>query len=242
MSPFQPSASRDIRANSEFARLRAKCGNHLCGSRLQRATRLTFVAVLFCTLIFGQGCGLHSGKKGGLFGRGEPILLENPLFVPQTDIDFVWNQLVDELDNYFKIRREDRVRIIDNILTEGWIETYPVSGSTILEPWRRDSMKGYERRLATLQSIRRWARVRVMPAPGGFRIEVNVFKELEDLDQPENASVGGATMRYDDAIDSQPIERLAGPDTYGWIPLGRDQGLEQKILSNVLGRVTNLEQ
>ena len=144
------------------------------------------------------------------------MLLENPLFIPQTDNEFVWNQLVDELDNYFKIRREERVRIVDNMLTEGWLETYPVSGSTLLEPWRRDSTPGYERRLATLQSIRRWSRVRVIPATGGFRIEVNVYKELEDLDQPENASAGGSTLRYDDAIDERQTSASGPMRTAGY--------------------------
>ena len=192
------------------------------------------LVTLAVTLGYASGCSLIHHKRP----QGPPITLENPLFIPQTDTEFVWNQIIDELDNYFKIRREDRVRIIDNVLTEGWVETYPKAGSTLLEPWRKDSMPGYERRLATLQSIRRWARVRVIPATGGFRIEVNVFRELEDLDQPENSYAGNELLRYDDSMDSTNNNPRIGPDAYGWISIGRDTALEQRILSNVLGRLT----
>lgn len=202
---------------------------------LKSTTRLWVgLVTLAVTLGYASGCSLIHHKRP----QGPPITLENPLFIPQTDTEFVWNQIIDEIDNYFKIRREDRVRIIDNVLTEGWVETYPKAGSTLLEPWRKDSMPGYERRLATLQSIRRWARVRVIPATGGFRIEVNVFRELEDLDQPENSYAGNELLRYDDSMDSTNNNPRIGPDAYGWISIGRDTALEQRILSNVLGRLT----
>ena len=192
------------------------------------------LAGIALTLSCASGCSLIHHKQQ----QDPPATLENPLFIPQTDTEFVWNQVVDELDNYFKIRREDRVRIIDNVLTEGWIETYPKAGSTILEPWRKDSAPGFERRLATLQSIRRWARVRILPAPGGFRIEVHVFRELEDLDQPENSYAGNELLRYDDSMDSTTNNPRIGPDSYGWISIGRDMALEQRILSNILSRLT----
>lgn len=162
--------------------------------------------------------------------------LENPLFIPVTDSEFLWNEVVDELDDYFKIRREERVRVIDNVVTEGWIETFPTVGSSILEPWRRDAIAGFERWHSTLQSTRRWARVRVIPAEGGHQVEVNVFKELEDIEQPEYASVGGATQRYDNSRERDDDSIAAGTGSLGWIPQGRDVQLEQRILGNLLER------
>lgn len=165
--------------------------------------------------------------------------LENPLFVAQPDAEIVWNQLVDVLDDHFRIRREERVRIIDDVLTEGWIETFPTTGSTWLEPWRSDSTAGYERWLATLQSIRRWARVRLIPAPGGYRVEFLVFKELENLEQPQSASVGGATLRHDTSRERDRDEPLvSGVDSRGWISLGRDRSLEQRLLSDLASRLS----
>ncbi|MCA9104305.1 MAG: hypothetical protein KDA83_02690 [Planctomycetales bacterium] len=184
------------------------------------------------------GCGWFRNMRHQDVLSTIPTALENPMFVAQTDSELIWNQLVDELDDYFKIRREERVRIIENVITEGWIETFPTSGSTWLEPWRKDSSPGYERWLATFQSIRRWARVRLIPAPGGYRIEVAVYKELEDLEQPMNASVGGATLRHDNSREREDDPLRIGPDQMGWIPLGRDEQLEQRILGNLLSRLS----
>ena len=58
--------------------------------------------------------------------------MENPLFVPPLDRELLWNQTVDAVDDYFRIEREDRVRLIGGVLTEGRIDTFPMIGSTML--------------------------------------------------------------------------------------------------------------
>ena len=65
-----------------------------------------------------------------------------------------------------------------------------MEGSTILEPWRKDSTHGAEKLHATLQSVRRYAFVRVIPADGGYLLQVAVHKQLEDVVQPEHSTVG----------------------------------------------------
>ncbi len=100
--------------------------------------------------------------------------------------DFVWDQVVDVVDDYFRIQKEERVKLIGDMLTEGRIDTYPRSGSTIFEPWNKDSATPYDRWEATLQSIRRTALVRVIPAPQGFTVDVQVYKELENVVAPES--------------------------------------------------------
>lgn len=153
------------------------------------------------------------------------------------DREFLWNQCVDAIDDYFRIQTESRVRVDAGILTEGQIHTYPTTGSTWLEPWRTDSTRGYEKWHATFQSIRRRATLRVIPTEGGYLIDVYVLKELEDLDKPENATAGGATMRHDGTLVRQ--EGAAGrySVTLGWIPLGRDMTLEQQILADLQARL-----
>jgi hypothetical protein len=175
---------------------------------------------------------LHAPVEGGA-----SVPLENPLFVPAMDREFLWNQTVDAVDDYFRIEREERVRLIGGVLTEGRIDTFPTTGSTLLEPWRGDSTPGYEKWHATLQSIRRRAIVRVIPSEGGYLVDVQVLKELEDLDKPENATAGGATLRHDGSLVRQ--EGAAGrfSHTLGWIALGRDASLEQKILADLAGRL-----
>ncbi len=186
------------------------------------------------------GCGLfashHHGPPPEVTG---PVLLENPLLVPMTDVDFVWDQVVDAIDDHFRIQREERLRLVGNVLNEGRLETFPTIGSTLFEPWKNDSSRGFERWQSTLQSIQRRASARVTPAAGGLQIEVIVGKELEDLYQPEHATVGGTTLRYDGSVVRAEAGRSAGPVSLGWIPLGRDVQLEQRLLLDIQARVVD---
>jgi hypothetical protein len=126
------------------------------------------------------------------------------------------------------------------MLTEGMLTTYPRTGSTIFEPWNPDSVTPYERWLATLQSLRRRAVVRVSPAQDGFLVDVEVYKELEDVPRPESGAISLAnaqTLRNDDALI-----RLTNPvggrePTAGWLGLGRDTALEQVILAGIQARI-----
>lgn len=188
----------------------------------------------FCVLCFA----LIAATSGCRMWQGPPAPIENPMFVPAMDREFLWNQTVDAVDDFFRIEREERVRLIGGVLTEGRIDTFPTTGSTLMEPWRGDSTPGYEKWHATLQSIRRRAIVRVIPTEGGFLIDAQILKELEDLDKPENATAGGATLRHDGSLVRQ--EGAAGrfSHTLGWIPLGRDASLEQKILADLAARLS----
>ncbi|HZN36029.1 MAG TPA: hypothetical protein VFB80_19500 [Pirellulaceae bacterium] len=194
--------------------------------------KLGVALALAAALLAAPGCaGWLRPKAGG------PLPLSNPLLVPPIDREFLWNQTVDALDDYFHIEREDRVRLISGILTEGRIDTFPVTGSTIFEPWRFDSTRGYEKWHATLQSIRRRATVRVIPAEGGYLLDVIVQKELEDLDKPEHATAGGATLRHDGTLVRQEGAPGRYSVTLGWIPIGRDVSLEQRILADLVARL-----
>ena len=195
-----------------------------------RLSTLGALAVLLC-------CGGCAGSWFRPAGAGGPPPLENPLFVPPLDREFLWNQTVDAVDDYFRIEREDRVRLIAGVLTEGRIDTFPITGSTIFEPWRVDSTPGYEKWHATLQSIRRRATVRVIPTDGGYLLDVVVQKELEDLDKPEHATAGGATLRHDGTLVRQEGAPGRYSVTLGWIPIGRDLTLEQRILADLTARL-----
>jgi hypothetical protein len=152
------------------------------------------------------------------------------------DPEQVWETVADVADDYFPIEREEPVRRIGDVITEGELDTLPVVGSTYFEPWRHDSASPYEKALATLQTIRRRAVFRVVPAQGGYWVEVNVFKELEDLPQPEQAAAGISTFRNDGTltrvVNPIGIEEPAA----GWIPQGRDTALEQRIIAQLLSR------
>ena len=200
----------------------------------QPVTALALVA----TAVTGNiGCGPHHGLSPEEPGQAFQ-LLENPLFVGATDRDLLWNQLIDSIDTYFDIEREEQVKLAGDILTEGRIETVPRAAATLLEPWQWDATTRFDAWQATLQSIRLRALVRVLPAEGGYRIEVVVQKELEDVARPDRGTAGGAAMRHDGSITRERKRGQNGSVTLGWIPLGRDISLEQRILADIQSRLS----
>jgi len=167
-------------------------------------------------------------------GTLQPVA--NPVVIPPSAPEAVWENVVDVIDDYFTIASEEPVRQIEGVVTGGCLYTHPEVGSTLLEPWRHDSASRYERVESTLQSIRRQAVVRVQPTRRGYEVEVLVYKELEDLAQPVMASAGAATLRYEESLNrvTNPVEDV--PVHTGWIPMGRDAALEQRILGQLLAR------
>jgi hypothetical protein len=201
------------------------------------ARQTGLIIIIFCFVASVLGC--HAAWKNGLPGQhpGHSPPLPNPLFVPVQDPEVVWLQLLDVLDDDFKVQREERVRVVGDLMLEGRIETFPTVGSTVLEPWRNDSTHGFEKWHATLQSLRRRASVRVIPSDGGFLVDLTVHKELEFLNQPENATVEKTPMRDDSpligGLNSRPETSAV---TMGWIPIGRDASLEQRLLRDLQTR------
>jgi len=191
---------------------------------------------------------------GAVIGPAGPVVpspapaARNSVVIPPLDAELVWNRLVDVTDDYFKIHSEQRVVFASGVPTEGRIETFPQTGATLLEPWRADSVGFRERLESTLQSIRRIGTVRMIPDAAGWRIEVTVQKELEYLPRPMRATTGGASFRNDDSlyrygtplptlgqqVGDQPRPVAAPTPNLGWIPLGRDPLLEQRILARTL--------
>jgi len=69
--------------------------------------------------------------------------LSNPVTVSVNDSEFLWNQIVDTVEDYFKIKSEQRASRDPSGWLEGRMETYPEIGATFLEPWRKDAAFGY---------------------------------------------------------------------------------------------------
>ena len=195
------------------------------------------VLLMSCVILCATGCKAFR-SFGGLESQPIPATqVANPLAVPMLDRWLVMEQISDELDDYFRIFREERIRMHDGILSEGRIETHPKIGSTLLEPWRRDSLPGFERLHATLQTVRRYAKVRVVPAGDRYLVDLQVFKELEDLPQPIGSGIQGEILRTDSSLDIDRQNPELAEAGNGWIPLGRDVLLEQQILRNIQTRL-----
>jgi hypothetical protein len=171
-----------------------------------------------------------------------PMAMANPLLIPIGDHQAAWEQVVDAVEGYFRIAREEPVRTLGNVVTEGTITTVPEVSPTIFEPWRHDTVDPDQRWENTLQTMRRRAVIRVIPAAGGHMVDVQVFKELEDNRHPEHATAGAATFRYDDSLE-RIVNPIAGEQiTRGWISKGRDTSLEQAILADLTNRCNQVAQ
>ena len=187
-----------------------------------RCIALLTLSVSICA---NTGCRFwrldRANESVGIAGT-DVLPLANPITVPPLDPWLVMDEVSDEVDDYFRIHREERIRVLNNVMTEGWIETHPKIGSTILEPWHHDSTRGFERAHASLQTVRRFAKVRVIPTGDSYQIDVKVFKELEDNPRPTNSTVTGKILRTDSSLDVDAEVPWAPRQNDQWIPQGRD--------------------
>ena len=193
-----------------------------------------FVAVLVLLV----GCSSYRPFAGReLSWQMNTPTSNNPIYVQTHDHELLWAVVADVIDNHFETAREDPVRLYDNVLTEGRIDTKPKIGATVFEPWHADSVGFCERVDSTFQTARRKALVRVVPVVGGFQVEIVVHKELEDLKAPIRSSTTNANLRYQ--TDTDPFMNQIDIDlaSRGWIMLGRDTALENRLLLEILYRM-----
>lgn len=201
----------------------------------RRAAWLPCLAILLSLLWTAGGCRQLIYR---LSSEPSRQFVPNPLDLPPVPDDFLWLQVVDTLDDYFRIARQQPVVNRQGLVLEGKIETsYKIAGS-VLEPWRKDTTSGFERLQGTLQSIRRRAIVTVRPLGSGYSVEVIVQKDLEDTDRTQYATETTAGKRHDGSRVSRQDAFDDSPQTLGWIPLGRDTDLENRILNDLFGRIT----
>jgi hypothetical protein len=169
------------------------------------------------------------------------VPVSNPTRIPLVDPDFLWNQVVDAVDDYFRIDNEQPLRRTNVEWLEGKLITFPEVSGTMLEPWRNDAARGFERLQSTFMTIRRTATVRVINEEGGYTIDIVVMKEQEDVDQAEFSNVGAAAQTATGAIIRNENQRRQLPLTLGWYEIGRDRELEQRLMANILGRISNVD-
>ena len=200
--------------------------------------------LIFASLLAITGCMIpaHDDVQNSDYPQPTGVEISNPMLVPANDREFTWNTIVDTIDDYFDIAHEQRVQLIGEVLTEGTIITQMQPGATVFEQWRNDSTSGFERWQSTFQSIRRKAIVRVSPGIEHYRVHVEVYKELEDLDRPERSAVGRQLRRHDGSLIGTTEFSPFGPRHLGWIPIGRDVSLEQTILADLHQRFYNLHE
>lgn len=191
--------------------------------------------LVLLTCLLSTGCG-HLLYR--LSSPPPDRFVPNPMPIPAVPDDFLQQQIVDSVDDYFEVHSEQLVQNRPSAILEGRVTTNYQVGSSIFEPWRKDSTEGFERLQSTLQSIRRRCVVFIRPQGRGYSVELVVQKELEDTDRSQSPGEAVGVSRHDGTL-LQGEDRLDdNPVTVGWIPLGRDSGLEQRILQDILARTT----
>lgn len=201
------------------------------GSNPRKIGRRLAAAAALGWILAAPGCySTRDGRKPPSVTQifaPRPVL-PNPLVIPTDDFEKVWNKTVAEVDKYFEIESENRL--------SRTIRTQPIMGATLFEPWSPDSTTLRDRLEATLQTVRRFAIVRVEPAPtGGYQVRVEVRQELEDMPKPDRQAAGRAVFINDFPVNA--TRQLVGPVPVplGWITQKRDVNLEQSILSGIRG-------
>jgi len=159
------------------------------------------------------------------------VYYDNPMLLPGGSAEQVWEHVVDVVDDYFDIAQEIPISEMDVV---GRLDTVPLVGATLLEPWRHDSANFDERLESTLQTIRRQAVVHVSRVDQGYLVEVVVYKQLEAVTQPMLATGDTSLLRYDGSLTRVINPETDVPIDDDWIPLGRDMALEQRILGQLM--------
>ena len=78
----------------------------------------------------------------GLPAGPEPLPgFANPMLIPITNDELAWEQITSVVTDYFTIAREQQARRNNLEWAEGRIETAPLSGATMFEPFRHDSVR-----------------------------------------------------------------------------------------------------
>lgn len=178
-------------------------------------------------------------------GRSEENV--NPLFVGTVDNRYLWESVVDVIDDYFPIDREYPIQSLNSgqnassgrVMTEGRIDTKPVIAAGVLQPWKKNSVSLPQRVEATFQTIRRQAVVRIVPEESGYLIHLAVYNQLENLPQPMQAGTSGTNLLFTDDLSQLELPTGESATPEGWIPTGRDFDLEQYILHQIAWRLKN---
>ena len=124
---------------------------------------------------------------------------DNPVYIPFNSAPASYAALFEKVldvmsDSGFEIAYSNRY--------DGRVETFPKIAPGLAEPWRPGSPDFPQRLVATFQTIRHRAIVLISPANDfGYFVDVKVFKELEDLPRPSQATAGSASFRSEPSLE-----------------------------------------
>lgn len=152
-----------------------------------------------------------------------------PVYIPQGAFNYasVFENVLSVLDNY-------GFDIVESNRSDGRIETAPRIAPGLGQFLKPGTPGFYDRAVFSLQTYRHRVSVLIQPAEGGgWFIDMQAHKELEDLPQPTKSTVGAAIFRSDNNVDRTfEVINPAFLDPM-WLPKGRDVKLEAELLRRI---------
>jgi hypothetical protein len=193
--------------------------------------RCGYRAGLFAGLI-AAGCATTPPLDNPVLIRNAPEVIENPVLIspglPTAQAyKEVFEKTIDILGDYFELLPPDPY--------DGRIVTKPRIAPGYEQFWKPGNPDPRGRLLATFQTIRQTATAKIRSGErGGYLVEIEVDRELEDLSRPTQARVGNAIFQDSPTVDRQ-LEVVGGEASadQAWFKIGRDYALEQLILDRL---------
>ncbi|CAN5286709.1 hypothetical protein BH11PLA2_BH11PLA2_10440 [soil metagenome] len=192
----------------------------------------TGLRLLFIVTLATTGCASVAPLENPVLVKSAPSTCENPVLVAPGQPDpanyaEVYECVIDILDDYFEIKPTSRYA--------GHIETKPRIAPGYEQPWKHSSPDARERLIATFQTIRQSAVVDIWAGDrGGYRVAIEVRRELMDIPRPILARSGSAVFQESSTVDRR-AELVGNSSTADstWIPAGRDYAFEQMLLKRI---------
>lgn len=203
--------------------------NWLKGPTVHRAfcrTRqaLTWAAPAILIWIALVGCTAPPAAEGPTLDR---------IAAPTEDAyALLWNSTCDTLRNHFMaLDRQDRAN--------GVITTHPETTSQAWELWRPQPVDPYYWAEANFQTIQRQVRVDLRPVPetaGEYELQVRVERFRYCLEERQIDNAAAALRLFSSAAPTSSGRMRKLKDSSYWLPLGRDAGLEERLLAEIRQR------
>lgn len=160
-----------------------------------------------------------------------PTIARVELQTPEAYGD-LWEAAAESLrHNYFRLDRQDR--------TEGVLTTVPETSANWFEVWRPQPKPGYYWWESNIATVQRTATIHFRAAssqPGDYELDVEVQRQRFNLVERQVDNSAAALRLYSNAAPTTEGHQERPSQTVRWIPLGRDQVLEERLLAEIMDR------
>lgn len=194
------------------------------------------------------GCSILAlALAAGLTGCGEqkapaPMASTAPVSAAQGQFEAAWGATLDVLTQYeFRVDRQDRY--------QGIISTYPVTGKSWFEFWRKDGATAYDTCESSIQTIYRSAVVHVIRVADSDEYNVQVEVKVARSDRPNmqisntseamglfRAAEGGRLnkylLAYGEGMDLTPVPLPNDANLAGKIKAEIDKRMAQRLIGH----------